>query len=134
MSKGKEKQTHEFLRGSANPSTPMPPSDPNLMISLFKHFQGFNLLQLTSRFQWTFKTKRLSHNLFTQVSHTLKLLQLRWRNENYNETHSMNRYSKMKNKKWFNVLCFASWRLKISHVLFLFACWRGSNWVGFEFL
>jgi len=103
MSKGIEKQTHEFLRGSAIPAYIYASKRSKLEDFTI---QGFKRLQLTSRCQWTFTIKRLSPNLFTQVSHTLKLLQLRWRNECYNKTHSKCRYSKMKNKKWFNVLWF----------------------------
>ena len=92
----------------------MPPSDPILRISLSKPFQNFNRLQLTSRCQWTLTTKKLSPNIFTQVSHTLKLLQLKWRNESYNETHSISRYSKMKNKKM--IQCFVFYKLKAQNI------------------
>ena len=131
MSKGKEKQTHEFLRGSAILTYVHASKRSKLEDFTIQAFQGFKCLRLTLRCQWTFTIKRLSPNLFTQVSHTLKLLQLRWWNESYNKTHSKSRYSKMKNKNWFNICISQVWRLKISRVLFIFACWRSfkMSWI-----
>lgn len=116
-----------------SPPTSTPQSDPSLRIPLSKPFHGFKDYNWLRGVNKPLQQRDYPSNLFTQVSHTLKLLQLRWINEGYNETHSMSRYSKMKNKKRFNV-CFPQvLRLKISRVLFVLACWRSWKWVGFEF-
>ena len=77
MRKGEEKQTHEFLRSSTIPAYVHASKQYKVEDFIMQAFQCFKWLQLTSRCQLTFTMKRLSPNLFAQVSHTLKHSQLR---------------------------------------------------------
>ena len=85
MSKGWENKQKDFYVVRQSPPTSTPPSNSNLRISLSKPSKASKAYNWLLRCQWTFTIKRLSHNLFTQVSHTLKHSQILWGNENYNK-------------------------------------------------
>ena len=71
MSKGKEKQTHEFLRGSAIPAYVHASKQPKLGDFTIQAFQGFKNLQLTSKVSMNLYNKEIiSQSLHSSVSRT----------------------------------------------------------------
>ena len=98
MGRERESKLKDFYVVRQSSPTSTPPSNPNLKISLSKPPKVSNAYNWLPRCQWIFTTKRLSPNLFTQVSHTFKHSQIWWGNENYNKNSLKEYIYKLKNK------------------------------------
>ena len=77
MRKAKEKQTHEFLRGSAIPAYVLASKRSKLEDFTIEAFQGFKCLQLTFKVSMNLYNKEIiSKSLHSSISHTSTLTNL----------------------------------------------------------
>ena len=130
MSKGRENKHKDFYVVRQSTPTSKRPSNPNLRISLSKPSKTSNAYNWLPRCQWTFTTERLSSNLFTQVSHTLKHSQNLWGNKNYNKKLLKISYTNWRTKM---IQCIMICKMRAQYILcaFYFCLQEGKkmNWI-----